>query len=255
MKRKICIGVLIVFLFSISVLMTSANSSVNNNLKAGEQSAIRPEIELVNNRINKDSLTKIDKEENNENGYEQYTDDNNNTYIFKKNKDECVGFLKSDVSDNIVTRSAVEDVKTQEECKNIAIDFLMNVIDFENYTLVNENYTQDTEIYTFNYSRFIRGYQSSDFAFVTVDKNGNIKGYAAPNVGIFNNVAVPEISSNLLDSKINSELTKAYGSNLESYDILNRILIYEEGRLSMVVSLKIEANDYSLAEEIVVSID
>lgn len=84
MKRKICIGVLIVFLFSISVLMTSANSSVKNDPEVGKQTAIRPEIELVNNRINKDSLTKIDKQEDNESGYEQYTDDNNNTYIFKR---------------------------------------------------------------------------------------------------------------------------------------------------------------------------
>lgn len=166
-----------------------------------------------------------------------------------------MGFLKSDVSDNTLTKSAVENVKTQEECKSIAVDFLTDAIDFENYTFLNESYTEDTGIYTFNYSRLIRGYQSSDFAFVTVDKNGNIKGYAAPNIGIFNSVTVPEINSALLESKISAELLKTYGSNLESYDIINRILIYEEGRLGMVVSVIIETNDYSSAEEIVIAID
>lgn len=162
-----------------------------------------------------------------------YADKEGNQFIYDHGDGSIRGFYKGIDSDRVV--SAVKD---EEELKNIAETFLKAFIPFDLYTFVNHTYTQDTNVHTFGYSREIAGYKSADIAFVILTDDGEFVGYAAPNVGIFEQCSIPEIDEAALKEKLEAAMTRK--RPFSAYTIDNRIWnMTDQSELEMIFEVTV----------------
>ena len=112
-----------------------------------------------------------------------YTDSKGNQYMYGNDDGKIKGFYIG-----IDSTSINSEIKNQDELRNLAKNFLKNYIELNKYYFVGHTYADDTKVYTYNFNRLIKGYNSADFAFVMLKDDGSIIGYAAPNIGIFDNI-------------------------------------------------------------------
>lgn len=168
-----------------------------------------------------------------ENEMDVYADKEGNQFIYDHGDGSIRGFYKGIDSDRVV--SAVKD---EEELKNIAETFLKAYIPFDLYTFVNHTYTQDTNVHTFGYSREIAGYKSADIAFIMLTDDGEFVGYAAPNVGIFEQCSIPEIDEAALKEKLEAAMTGK--RPFSAYTIDNRIWnMTDQSELEMIFEVTV----------------
>lgn len=140
---------------------------------------------------------------------------------------------------NIPKASTDVPVYTQDQRKEKAIKFLSDKIPVENYTYIDED-CMDNSFYSVNFSVLINGYRSGDFAFVNMDKDGSITGYAAPYVGLFDNLEIPKIDENKLISTVEEQIKSQYGE-IPSYKIENKIInVDKNGKWQMVFMVLFE---------------
>ncbi len=162
-----------------------------------------------------------------------YADKEGNQFIYDHGDGSIRGFYKGMDSDRVVSA-----VKNEDELKNIAETFLKAYIPFDLYTFVNHTYTQDTNVHTFGYSREIAGYKSADIAFVMLTDDGEFVGYAAPNVGIFEQCSIPEIDEAALKEKLEAAMTGK--RPFSAYTIDNRIWnITAQSELEMIFEVTV----------------
>ncbi len=93
-------------------------------------------------------------------------------------------------------------------------------------------------MHTFGYSREIAGYKSADIAFVILTDDGEFVGYAAPNVGIFEQCSIPEIDEAALKEKLEAAMTRK--RPFSAYTIDNRIWnMADQSELEMIFEVTV----------------
>lgn len=157
-------------------------------------------------------------------------------------------------------------VLTESQCLDIALQYLEQYVDTDEYSLIDSqysNYTSVTGIYEFDLARTVDGIQTSDTARVEVTIYGDVIGYRFDTLNEM--VDPPVLSSEdyqVIESKVHEKIKSVYDS-LEnareySYDlnhadakkVFSRLA---DGRYAMVYSVPFDividsANEISVAE-------
>lgn len=150
-----------------------------------------------------------------------YLDADKNKYLFN-DKGEQIGFMASGkgakaystYSENINLDKAVE----------IADNVLREIAgNNRDYTMTEAKYFDNMDVYSVSYHYFVDGYKTSDFAFVDISPKGEIVTYAAPNIGLFDGVIVPEINKSEIEKTVADYITQTY--DCKDYSIDGEITI------------------------------
>lgn len=177
-----------------------------------------------------------------EGGVNVYTDADNNEYIFDENGVQ-VGYRKS-VS-GIQMYSGKTGKIDLDEAVTIADNVLRSTIKTEqDYTMTDAQYLDDLEIYSITYHHIVDGYRTSDYAFMFISDKGELLSYAAPNVGSFANVVVPEIDRSEIERFVCEQITQA--NDYVDCSVNDMMLIRKGDLLKLSVSYTVTMNDGSL---------
>lgn len=174
-----------------------------------------------------------------ENGIDVYLDTNKNEYLFN-DKGEQIGFKKS--NGGISAYSQRDYRISLDDAIVIANEVLreINAAD-RDYTMTEAKYFENMQEYSITYHYFVDGYRTSDFAFVNISPNGVLTAYAAPNMGSFDNVVVPEINKSEIEKTVADYITRTY--DCKDYSIDDMILVNkEELELSVLYSVTLTDN-------------
>ena len=192
--RIIIFLLLISFLFLISSCMPEKipETSSHSHTSETETDEILSSVpEKIENNTSELQYKETKTDDLTEKKTDIYTDSQGNQYIYGADDGKIKGFYKG-----IDSSSISSEIKNEDELKTIAENFIENYIELNKYNFVSRTYADDTKVSTYNFNRLINGYNSADFAFVMLKDDGSIIGYAAPNIGIFDNIRVPEINEN-----------------------------------------------------------
>jgi len=259
MKNKI-IRILIflfcIFLITIYLIGCSANikSNVETNKKLPLNENPKVEIptlssEITNNKSSEIQYkeTKVDNITNKKT--EIYTDEQGSQYIFGSDDGELKGFYKG----GNFTSSTTSQSESKEELKNLADSFLKDYIELNTYFFTGHVYNDDTKIHTFNYCRKIKDYNSADFAFVMISEHGDVIGYAAPNINIFDNVVIPEINDDKMIKDLEEKMKQKY--KYSKYEINQKTLILNsEKRCGMLIRVTVVVDNTEQGDEFIISL-
>lgn len=217
--RKVILILLIIFLFS-----GCTNNSEIRNADSSVQSYIT---------VDKTDMTLVSQDQEEE----CYQDENGDEYSFDKNTDSCIGYSKN--SSNLYTSG---DIKGEEECRQIAEQFLNERLDLSEYTFFDQKLFGGNN-YSIDYTKTIQGYPTMDCVYVIMKTNGIITDYRMLNSGMFDNVEVPKINESEIERKIIQNIKEEYGDKLEECEILIKALQYEDDIISMVYEAEIKSSE------------
>lgn len=155
-----------------------------------------------------------------------FEDTNNNLYTVQD--DEVTGFFSS--QDNI---ESMELSETQ--IKKMALEYLKTMTDnSDNYVLDEEKYNEDVETYRFYFYHYLGEYKTADVVYIEIDKCGNVKAFAKPFEGLFDNIdyeLLPE------DTVIEKAVALSY-YNGDNYSVsVSEIILERDDNIKYRVSL------------------
>lgn len=113
---------------------------------------------------------------------------------------------------------------------------LQQIIPFEKYTLIEKQEYPERQQYQYTYTRRISGYDTSDYAYVLIDFNGEIAGYGAPNIGIFETKKVPKIVEDQIYRKLDQMVKDELGDI--QYEIRRQILCVDGDEFFLQISIQ-----------------
>lgn len=149
-----------------------------------------------------------------------FFDNQKNQFIFNQ-EGKQVGYIKNS-AEQIKTRTAPLQ---EDEIKSIANHILEILADSYLYALCDYIYEEYSDTHILTYYRYVNGYRSSDFIFITLSSTGELLAYAAPNINSFSNITIPEINEDKYKFQLFKVLSKKYGSEMKEYVILDEPMI------------------------------
>ncbi|MDE7398662.1 MAG: hypothetical protein K2N06_03950 [Oscillospiraceae bacterium] len=173
-----------------------------------------------------------------------FVDEDKNEYLFN-DKGEQIGFFGS--NSGIAAQS--ENVKISlDDAIAISNEALreINVADRE-YTMTKAKYFENMQEYSITYHYFVDGYRTSDFVFVDISPEGVLTTYAAPNMGLFDDVDIPEIDKSEIEKTVADYITQTY--DCKDYSIDDMILVRKNG-LEFSVSYSVTLSDNTIAADV-----
>ena len=144
---------------------------------------------------------------------------------------KMMSYFKGSVNRTSEISSA--DKLPEEELRQRGEEYLKDKLPLDKYTPRDSINYPDRQEMTFRYGRLIAGYNSFDFANVTVQYDGEIVGFQAPRVGIFDNVTVPEIDEAKVLEKLNVMVKEKWGDIPYEVEDSWILVILEDGTLAM----------------------
>lgn len=125
------------------------------------------------------------------------------------------------------------DKLSEGELQQRVEEYLTDKLPLKKYTLRDSIDYPDRQEITFRYGRLIAGYNSFDFANVTVQYDGEIVGFLAPRVGVFDGVTVPEIDEAKVLEKLDVMAKEKWGDI--PYEVTDSwcLVILEDRTLAM----------------------
>ena len=227
----ILIGCFAIFVLSASIVVSASTIQASKNVTLQSVASLEKETlsfkcEMTNfNNTNKKIKSYSDKQENN-----FFYDTNNN----------MVGFiLKSPIK-----MSIYKPLKNAGEINitNIRLA-LKDLIDLKSYTLVENKYSQDMNLHYITFYKYIGKYKTSDFVMLSIDENGNLISYAAPNINKFKNISIPYIDEILMEEQLKSTLNSQFGKDQYSYNISDIVLDVVDSKIKYNMYVEIQTID------------
>lgn len=155
-----------------------------------------------------------------------YEDKDNNLYEVQD--EEITSFFSMEEDANSPELS-------EEQIKAMAEEYLDTLAKADKYVLYNEKYNKYTETYRYYYYYYLGEYKTTDVVYIEIDKNGNIKSFAKPQEGVFENVDIKLLSKEEIETRA---LENTY-YNREAFNIhVTDIIIEKEESVKYRVSLE-----------------
>lgn len=182
-----------------------------------------------------------------------YLDADKNKYLFNDNGEQ-IGFMGS--GKGTKTYSEYSENINLDEAVEIANNVLREITDNNrDYTITEAKYFDNMGVYSVSYHYFVDGYKTSDFAFIDISPKGEIVTYAAPNVGLFDGVVVPEINKSEIEKTVADYITQTYDCKDYSIDGEMTIDKTDDGLKVMVPYSVTLSNDALTADMYYVSLN
>lgn len=140
-----------------------------------------------------------------------YVDSNNNFFDVDDNNTIINYFWGNSGDSNVV--------KTKEECRQIAVDFIFDVSKIELTDYIEEiDYNSARKLYTFTFVKYMRDIESMDMASVVVEENGNIYSYNSTLFGAIKENDVPEFDIDNIEISVKEKLDELTKDAREKFD-------------------------------------
>ena len=180
-----------------------------------------------------------------DNKIDVFIDADKNEYLFN-DKGEQIGFMMS--NSKVKTYSADADKTTLDEAVTIADKVLREITaDNRDYTMTEAKYFENMQEYSITYHYFVNGYRTSDFVFVDISPEGVLTTYAAPNMGLFDDVDIPEIDKSEIEKTVADYITQTY--DCKDYSIDDMMLVKKDG-LELSVSYSVTLSDNTITADV-----
>ncbi len=268
MKKILIITLLIIIALNIGSCKSSREFRV---VEAGEFDRSSPanhsaEISLIDEDYKKESVAdkkvKINNMDingtykNSKKGYlfnsdqDVYEYKKDNIYIqFAVDNDTGMVSRYSDMSmDYLQTKGDAEQL-TQEQCVEVAAEYLKRYIDIGEYSLLQADYLkipEYTAIYNLEYVKLIDGIKTSDKVYIGVTVYGDVIMHLFGTVDAVNDKAVPtDEEFQKIDEKINEKIDGIYSSIKDkyaySYQVEDKVLVrLSDGSYAMEYELTVD---------------
>ena len=140
-----------------------------------------------------------------------YVDSNNNFFDVDDNNTIINYFWGNSGDSNVV--------KTKEECRQIAVDFIFDVSKIELTDYIEEiDYNSTRKLYTFTFVKYMHDIESMDMASVVVEENGNIYSYNSTLFGAIKENDVPEFDIDNIEISVKEKLDELTKDAREKFD-------------------------------------
>lgn len=168
----------------------------------------------------------------------QYTDNNDNTFTVDPDGKLASYFWESTKGDN-------QNKLSEEDCAEIAKEFLKKVVDVELYQLKTE-YSSEQGHYQFIFTKYIDGYKTADSARVTVKENGDLYIFSSTMLGKIPMDVQIDFDNEKVEKAVFKKLDAEYAGVKSKYDkvaykIVNKyVTILESGDVAMVCTVEVD---------------
>lgn len=140
-----------------------------------------------------------------------YVDSNNNFFDVDDNNTIINYFWGNSGDSNVV--------KTKEECRQIAVDFIFDVSKIELTDYIEEiDYNSARKLYTFTFVKYVRDIESTDTVSVVVEENGHIYSYNSTLFGAITENDVPVFDLADIEISVKEKLDELTIEAREKYD-------------------------------------
>ena len=140
-----------------------------------------------------------------------YVDSNNNFFDVDDNN-TIINYFWGNGGDTTT-------VKTKEECRQIAVDFIFDVANMELTDYVEEiDYDNTRKLYTFTFVKYVRDIESTDTVSVVVEENGHIYSYNSTLFGAIKENDVPVFDLADIEISVKEKLDELTKEAREKYD-------------------------------------
>ena len=140
-----------------------------------------------------------------------YVDSNNNFFDVDDNNTIINYFWGNSGDSNVV--------KTKEECRQIAVDFIFDVSKIELTDYIEEiDYNSARKLYTFTFVKYVRDIKSTDTVSVVVEENGHIYSYNSTLFGAIKENDVPVFDLADIEISVKEKLDELTKEAREKYD-------------------------------------
>ena len=140
-----------------------------------------------------------------------YVDSNNNFFDVDDNNTIINYFWGNSGDSNVV--------KTKEECRQIAVDFIFDVSKIELTDYIEEiDYNSARKLYTFTFVKYMRDIESMDMVSVVVEENGHIYSYNSTLFGAIKENDVPVFDLADIEISVKEKLDELTKDAREKFD-------------------------------------
>lgn len=131
---------------------------------------------------------------------------------------------------------------TNDQCLNVATDYLNQYTDSDKYSLVSTNFLEIPEyeaVYDFEFVRIIDGMETSDKAYIGVSVFGDVISHIFNNFGEMKDASCPSSEDlKIIESNIDTKVKEIYDTVADnysySYDISEKVLVkLSDGKYAM----------------------
>jgi len=132
---------------------------------------------------------------------------------------------------------------SEEKLREIAENYLKNYVSLEKFTYAGFTEYPERQEYRFDYVRKISGYSSHESLMISLVYDGTVVNYYAANLGMFDNVYVPEIDELKILKQLDIMVKQRQGNI--SYDIKDSrsLVILEDETLAMQIEIYINDDE------------
>ncbi len=119
-----------------------------------------------------------------------------------------------------------EPTYTEQQCIDIASDFIADITDVSQYTVTAE-FDQDRGMYTISFAKYADGFKCSDYARIKIEETGYIYSFSSTMLGRVPADAVTDFDKEDVKNQIISKLDEEYSQARQSYDKVAYDIDYE----------------------------
>lgn len=141
-----------------------------------------------------------------------YTDEKNRHFSLTDD-----GKLSHYFFGNNPSKAENEPVYTEQQCIDIASDFIADITDVSQYTVTAE-FDQDRGMYTVSFVKYADGFRCSDCADIMIEETGYIYSFSSTMLGRVPSDATTSFDRDDVQSQIISKLDQEYSKAKQSYD-------------------------------------
>ncbi len=137
--------------------------------------------------------------------------------------------------------------KTEDECVEIARDFLASIIDISEYDIAIED-NEECGLYTVKFTKSINGIKTTDTATIVVKKDGSLYSYSSFMLGRVseNGISFDAINLDKVKESINNKLNQVYKEAKGVYSRVDygepdiMLTMLKDGKVGVVCTVNVE---------------
>lgn len=215
MKKLLAICVIVVVLTGVCYISFNDKKSQKTYAETIFKEKIESETEKIEEVLAVDRNSLEENEQLSTAGTIICEDKNDNLYQIRD--DEIVGFFNCEDDEEIMELSLAQ-------IETIAEEYLHTLSNSDRYILDECKYNEYRDTYRYYYYYHLGEYKTTDVVYIEIDKFGNIKSFAKPNEGLFDDINIELLSEAYIKEKA-IEMTQY---NIENIDIIVDDIIIEK---------------------------
>jgi len=160
-------------------------------------------------------------------------------YIFRDDRDTRFEFDRETGDLRVISRQYYDGFQhlpelpllNANEMQLLADEFIAHFINPDDYTRVYQDFSLRFRQHEFHYIRAVNGFETAERSEVWVTNSGNVTFIRIGPIGMFDDVELPQIDSDVLDEQFEITFRGRYGN--ADFDITNQILEIDSNILFM----------------------